>query len=321
MAAAFCCLLVFVAALWFGGLAPASAQTTETTIRVGVQPLVDVAPLYLGITKGFFKQEHLSVEPVMAQGGGAVTAAVISGDQQFGYGNIVSMMLAVSRGLPLEVVADGSQSIADGHHANVAMVVLAEGPIRTMRDLQGKTVAVNALKTMSELMIRDVLERRGVDISQIRFVEIPNADMTSAIESKRVDAALEAEPYLSAGKSALLRRLFEPYDEYASKVTLATYFTTRQYALDHQDVVVRFKRAMIRSLSYAQANLDEVRRIIPTYTKLDSATVSGMALVGWSPQIDMPSVRALQRSMLKYEWIPKALDIDAMFPADAVAGK
>ena len=60
---------------------------------------------------------------------------------------------------------------------------------------------------------------------------------------------------------------------------------------------------------------------MPTYTKLEAATVANMALVGWGTQIDMPSVEALQKTMLKYGWIPKELDLKTMFPASAVAGK
>ena len=170
---------------------------------------------------------------------------MISGDEQFGYGNVVSMMLAVSHGLPLEVVADGSQSIADGHHVNVGMVVLANGPIKTMRDFEGKTVAVNALKTMSELMIKEVLEksRRRHFQSQVRR-NSESRNGCNALKSGRIDIALEAEPFLSAGKSDGVRSIFEPYDEYAPKITLATYFATHQYASDHPDIVARFKRAM-----------------------------------------------------------------------------
>jgi len=314
-------IAVFTSLFVFAVVAFGVAQTTDATLRVGVLPIVDVAPLYLGMAKGYFKDEHLAIEPITAQGGGAVAAAVIAGDEQFGYGNVVSMMLAAAHGLPLEAVADGSQSIADGHHANVSMVVLANGPIKTMHDFEGKTVAVNALKTMSELMSKEVLERHGVDISKIKFVEIPNPEMASALKSGRVDIALEAEPFLSAAKNDGVRAIFEPYDEYAPKVTLATYFATHQYVIGHPDIVARFKRAMLKSLAYATANPDEVRRIIPTYTKLEATTVSKMALVSWSTQIDMPSVEALQKSMLKYGWITKELDLKAAFPAASVAGR
>jgi NitT/TauT family transport system substrate-binding protein len=145
--------------------------------------------------------------------------------------------------------------------------------------------------------------------------------MAAALKSGRIDIALEAEPFLSAGKNDGVRSIFEPYDEYAPRITLATYFAAHQYAVDHPDIVARFKRAMLKSLAYATANPDEIRRILPSYTKLEAASISGMALVGWSPQIDMPSVDLLQKSMLKYGWLTKELELRSMFPATAVSGK
>jgi NitT/TauT family transport system substrate-binding protein len=309
-----CGLGAIAAALVLLVSVPVRAQTTDVTLRVGVQPIVDVAPLYLGMAKGFFKDEHLVIEAVVAQGGGAVTAAVVSGDEQFGYGNVVSMMLAVSHGLPLQVVADGSQSIADGKHANVFLLTAPNSPIKTIRDLEGKTIGVNALKTMTELIIKEDLSRSGVDVAKVNFTEIPNPEMGAALKSSRIDAALEAEPYLTADRAAGLRGVFEPYDMYAPKITLATYFTTQQYATDHPDIVARFRRAMNRSLAYATANLRETRDVVPTYTKLAPDTVANMALVGWGTAVDMPSIAALQRSMVKFGWMPKELDLKTMVP-------
>ena len=35
-------------------------------------PIADVAPLYVGIEQGFFKEEKLEIEPKIAAGGAAV---------------------------------------------------------------------------------------------------------------------------------------------------------------------------------------------------------------------------------------------------------
>lgn len=299
--------------------APLGAQTADTPLRIGVLPIVDVAPLYLGMQKGFFKDEHIVVTPVTAQGGAEVAAAVISGDQQFGYGNVASMMLAASHGLPMQAVADGSQSIADGKHANTLLMVKADGPIKALKDFEGKTLAVNALNTISEIIIKDVLERKGVNVATIKFVEIPFPAMAAALDSGRIDIALEVEPFLTAGKSAGTRAMLEPMDEYAKRMTLATYFTSNAYAAAHQDVVARFRRAMLRSLAYASANPTEVRAVIPTYTRIDSDTASKMALVAWGTQIEMSSIEALQRSMIRQGLLTKELDLKGLFPPSLTA--
>jgi NitT/TauT family transport system substrate-binding protein len=124
--------------------AAAFAQTADVTLKVGVIPISDVAPLYLGVSKGFFKEEHLAIEPVPAQGGAAIVPAVLSGDDQIGFSNAVSMILAASHGLPIQAVINGSQVIDDGAHTSAAVMVSATGPVKTFKDMEGKTASTRA---------------------------------------------------------------------------------------------------------------------------------------------------------------------------------
>ena len=81
-----------------GGAEPA-------TLNVGVIPIADVAPLYLGIDKGFFKEEQLTIKPQLAEGGAAITPAVVSGDFQIGFSNTISLLIAASEDLPVQIIS------------------------------------------------------------------------------------------------------------------------------------------------------------------------------------------------------------------------
>ena len=154
--------LSIIAALTASGTA--SAQQVDTPLRVGVLPIADVAPLYLGISKGFFKREHLAIEPVPALSGAVTLAAVASGDNQLGYGNVVSLMLANAHGIPVEAVTNGSQTFGDSKHQAGVLVVPGNGSIRTLADLQGKIIGVNQINGMLDVTLKSVLIRRGVDV-------------------------------------------------------------------------------------------------------------------------------------------------------------
>src|ERR1043165_9702837 len=62
-----------------------------TKLKIGSIPIVDVAPLYLGQKKGFYKEEGLSLSMTMAQGGAAIVPGVVSGHFQFGFSNSTSL--------------------------------------------------------------------------------------------------------------------------------------------------------------------------------------------------------------------------------------
>jgi NitT/TauT family transport system substrate-binding protein len=80
-----------------GGGSSSAAETTK--VRVGMLPISNAAPLYLGIKKGFFKEEGLELEPVIAQSGNEIVTALVGGDFQFGFIGFVPGMAAVSKGL------------------------------------------------------------------------------------------------------------------------------------------------------------------------------------------------------------------------------
>src|SRR5436853_328036 len=75
----------FIAGCGGGASTTGNQAVQPTTINVGLLPINDVAPLYLGIKKGFFKQQNLTVHPQLMQGGAAVASAVIGGSLDFGF--------------------------------------------------------------------------------------------------------------------------------------------------------------------------------------------------------------------------------------------
>lgn len=301
--------------------ATAFAQTADVTLKVGVIPISDVVPLYLGISKGFFKDEHLTIEPVPAQGGAVIVPAVLSGDDQIGFSNAVSMILAASRGLPIQAVINGSQVIDDGKHSSAAVMVAANGPVKTFKDMEGKVLAVNSLNNIGDITIKDVLVKHGVDASKVKFIELGFPEMPVALKQGRVDAIWANEPFLSAAKADGAKVLFNNYDDYDPKLTVAMYFTTKEYAATHADVMARFTRAMAKSLAYAATHTGEARAMLATYTKLDPAAAANMALIGWSTTIDLASLEHLQTSMVTYGLLQKKIDMKSLVPPSAVSGK
>src|ERR687897_3636810 len=223
-----------------GGAEPA-------TLNVGVIPIADVAPLYLGMKKGFFKQEKLTIKPQLAEGGAAITPAVVSGDFQIGFSNTISLLIAASEALPVQIISQGVLGGKSEEQAWADLLVLKDGPIKEPKDLEGRTIAVNTLKNICEVTIRASLADMGVDDSTLKFTEVPFPDMNAALEAERVDGACVVEPFVSQGKAGKAKGIDPFYVNTAPNLTVATYFTTAQYAEENADVVDRFVTAMNRS--------------------------------------------------------------------------
>jgi NitT/TauT family transport system substrate-binding protein len=155
--------LVLCAALLGGCGGDEESTSGPAKVTVGVLPIGDVAPLYLGADKGFFEDEDIRVDEQVMQGGAEVTAAVVSGDVDVGFSATEPLIVASSKNLPVQIVTQGNQAAATEAQAWDGLLVPGDSPIRAPKDLEGKTIAVNALKSMPELCVRAVLDRQGVD--------------------------------------------------------------------------------------------------------------------------------------------------------------
>jgi NitT/TauT family transport system substrate-binding protein len=289
-----------------------SDSSGTTTLKVGVIPIADVAPLYVGIDKGFFKEQNLKIEPQLAEGGAAITPAVVSGDFQIGFSNTISMLIAASKDLPIQIISQGVLGGKDESEAWADLLVLKDGPIEDGKDLEGKTIAVNTLNNICEVTIKASLEKDGVDVDKLKFAEVPFPDMNAALEQKRVDGACVVEPFVSQGKAGAAKGIDPFYVRTAPDLTVATYFTTKQYAEENAETVDGFVKAINKSLEYAQSHPDEVRKALLDYTEIPPEAAEQIKLPIWRTDLNEPTIELLSQLSKKYGLIEEEPDLNEL---------
>ena len=293
-----------------GGGGGGGGGAEVTTLKVGVIPIADVAPLYLGMEKGFFKEENLEIQPQLAEGGAAIVPSVVSGDYQFGFSNVTSLIIAASKNLPVQIVAQGVLGGTGKDDAWDGVVVPKGSDIAEPKDFEGKSVAVNTLNNIGPLVMNESMEKAGADYTKIKYVEVPFPEMNAALEAGRVDAAWEVEPAFSGGKAAGGTAIMHPYEETAPNLTVATYFATKEYIAKNKDVVDAFKRAIEKSLDYAQQNPDEVRKVIGTYTEIPQEVLDKITLPQWKADLNEPTIQTNIDLSKKFGFVEEAPSLD-----------
>ena len=299
-----------------GGAAVPTGEGGVRQLTVGVIPIVDVAPIYLGQEQGFFADRGIDLELVPGSGGAAAVPGVVAGDFQFAFGNVTSVLLAASQNLPLKVVAEGNSSTGDPATDFSAVVVAADSPIQAAADLAGKTVAVNNFKNIGEVTIRKAVEDAGGDSSTIDFVELAFPDMPAAVTAGEVDAAWVVEPFLTVATGQGARPVVANFAEAVDDLTVATYFTTEQVLAEEPELVDDFQAAIGESLQYAEDNPDEVRRIITTYTQITPEVAEQIRLPAFPQEIDEQSLRTVADLMQEYGITTEPADVDALLATD-----
>jgi NitT/TauT family transport system substrate-binding protein len=261
----------------------ATGRDGRTTLTVALVPIHEVAPVHLGIAKGFFEEQGLELEVRTAQGGAEVVSQVMSGDVQIGYSSTPSLFSAARAGVPIEIVAParGSQAIRDGRGASRegALMVKRDSPIRTYADLAGRTVAVNLLENVLDLTLSATLDRRGVDHGAVERLEVPFPDMQAALDAGRVDAAFMASPFKTiAERTGDYRSIGFPIQDVRPQLVFTSYFASSRWAEENGDVLERFLAALRKSMLYAAEHEQETRTTIGEFTELPEELIRAVPI-------------------------------------------
>jgi NitT/TauT family transport system substrate-binding protein len=282
-----------------GGDGPAQITVSDTA---GVPS----AFLEYGVQEGFFEKRDLNVEVEPSQGGATVVPAVVSGDVDIGGSNLVSVLLAQGKDIPVKIVAPGT--FVDGDKDFSAIVVAKDSPIREPKDLEGRTLAVNTLKNVAEVTAREALEQEGVDSSKIELTEVDFPDMTAAVEQGRVDAAFAIEPFVTQATAGGNRVVVRPYVGTKPGLQIGCYFTSEQYLAENEDVVTRFREGVGETAEAIAADPSGFREFLPEASEIPPPAAQEAVLPAWKAASDPASLDLTAELMERYEVTPDKPD-------------
>jgi len=289
----------------------AGAQTGPLPhIRIAITSADNFAEGYFAQDAGFFAKAGLDVEIVGMTTGAQISAAVAGGAIDIGMSNTVQLVNAMTHGAPFVIV--GSGGLYSNAAPNSALVVAKDSLLRTARDLEGKTVAVTALKDLTQIGPAAWMLHNGADPTKTRFVEIPFVEVPAALERGTVDAGMLAEPWLTAANGTAVRVFAHVFSDIAPYFVLSPWFSTTDYYRANTDLVRRFTRVMYDTARWANAHHTETAAILAKYAKIDISVIGRMQRSAFATSFDPSQFQPVLTAMYKFGAIDKPLQADAI---------
>jgi len=225
----FAALMAMAASLALSNVA-ASAQD-KLKLALGQRGNWDTAIAELGQQAGIFKKRGLELEILWTQGAGESQQAVISGSVDIGLAGTLAAFGAYQKGAPLRIIAAEATGAADFWY------VKADSPIKTIKDLDGKTIAYSTNGASTHTLVLAFLKEGGAAGKPIATGG-PSQTFTQVM-SGQVDVGWSAPPFgLEALKENRIRIIARASDvavgrnqTIRSLVTTATVLDTRADAL------------------------------------------------------------------------------------------
>src|SRR5690348_9710835 len=181
------------------GNGPNAGRLEKPVLTVAVVPAVDSAGFFVALDQGLFKAQGLTVNFTPATSSEDVIASQVKGTYDITGGNYVSYIQAQQSGrADLDIFAEGSLM----EPGTQGIYTLPDSPVRSLAELNGQTVAINAPDNVLFLLTASVLAEHGISPQSVHFASIPFQEMPDELSSNAVGAAVMPEPFASGDEEA-----------------------------------------------------------------------------------------------------------------------
>lgn len=283
----------------------------KTTLKVGVLPIVDDAPLYIAIKKGYFKQQGLTVKPVIQPNGAAALKALLGGSLDLTWSNYASIINDSIAGQKLKVIVDGYQ--AKPHLFSI--MALPKSGIKTAKDLEGHSMADENTHGLGPVFYRSAFKAKGIDYKKIKIVQMPFPDMPKALGSHSVDAIWTTEPFITAVEQQFgAKPILDTATGSTANMPVAGFVATGSSAKQDPNTVKAFQTAMKKAMKDAQ-DRSVVEKIVPSYTKIKPKTASIVTIGTYPTSLNKQRIQRFADRMYSLGMIKKKFDVSQLMPS------
>lgn len=300
------CALALAAGVLFGS-APRvrAADVALVPIRVAITPInYDAIPMLYALRTGMFAKAGLDVQLQRIPSGAAITAAVAGGSIDIGKSSSSPILTAVSRGLPLTLIAPGA--VYDEKTPNGTLLVAKDSALRSAADLSGQLVGTQTLNDIAQIATSAWIDRNGGNSQAIRWVELPMTGVVAAIEEHRVAAGVITSPLMEDALAGGRVRAFAPIlSGIAPHFLFSVYFTTKEWAAAHRDAVKKFASVIEQSAAYTNAHHGEMTALIADLVAMPVGVIEKMMMATGGTTLNPADIQPVIDVGVKYHAIPR----------------
>jgi NitT/TauT family transport system substrate-binding protein len=235
-------LLIFALVLF-----PA-AGLAQTKIKVGTVRSTAIGGVVSAQARGYFKDVGLDVDIALIDTSAAFVPALATNELNVVEGGIsANLFNGVAQGLPIKIAFD-STSTPINHSLMLRYDLRNE--IKSIRDLKGRTVAVNAPNSIALYEVTRILESAGLTINDVQTKVIPFAQMAVAFQTKAIDAGLEITPFTALLPKQELAIAWIDSDTIVkpSPVMISASMFNTDWAKNNPDTAKAFFTALLRGV-------------------------------------------------------------------------
>lgn len=249
--------------------AAATAPRAQDRVAIGWVRSVNAAALNVAMGRGYFTEEGINLVTEEFASAADIVAALGTGQLDVNSGTVAAGTFnAWQRGVKMIVGAPQSEMPANdlmSQNVVVRKALYDSGEVRSAADFRGRKVAMNVKGGINEFLVVKVLERRGLQLSDVDAVLLPYPDQVTALANSSIDVLTGNEPFgTQAIDLGIGVRLNEDQMSPIPNFQPTHFLFSEQFSTTRGAVATRFLIAIVRANRDLQG--DWLKQ--PTLTKI-----------------------------------------------------
>ena len=287
---------------------PWDRALAQTKLNIGTMKIGDLSPFFVAQDRGFFKDAGLEINVTAMVGGAAIAPALASGALNVGWSNVVSIYQGYLQGFDYRFVVNGAINKI-GTNDEFGLLVRADSTAKTGKDLEGKTMATNTLRNITQLMGLHWVDNNGGNSSRVKWVELPFPQMEPALVNQQIDAFVAVEPFVTVPSKVnkKARVLGHPAGGVAPRLLIASYFGSEAWIRKNADAAKAFITAYNRGIDAHNADVEKAKTSIAKHTGLKPELLKEMPLPAFEKKLLESDLQPMIDVAFHYKLIDRKL--------------
>ena len=245
----------------------AALADDQIKLTIGQRGNWDTAISQLGETAGIFKKHGLALEMLYTAGSGETLQPVIAGSVDLGLAvGTPGAIAAYSKGAPVRIIGAEATGAADYWY------VKTSSPIKTLKDLNGHSIAYSTSGSSTESVVRAFIKENGLTSAKAVSTGGAPATMT-AVMTDQVDAGWASPPgglkEIDEGKIRLLARATDA--AIVRGQTIRVIVANAQFLAQRKDVAARYMQAYRETIDYMYGDNPQVLKDYAAFAGVSEA--------------------------------------------------
>jgi NitT/TauT family transport system substrate-binding protein len=291
--------------------APRAMAAEPSLVRVSLLPIYSVAPHFAAEKLGYFAEEGITVTTQPIQTGAVGIPGLMSGSFDVLYTNTVSVLTALERGIDIRILAEATR-VPAAPPEGLALFRRKGDQVASGKDLEGKTLAINARFTLQWLTMNRWIKKTGGDVSKVNFREIPLPSMLDALKSKQVDAAFMLDPYKMVALSDPTVELFAwPSTTVIPGLSTGVWVVSGKWADASPEIARGYQRAYMKGGKWVNDNIGQPNylELVAGFTKMDPKLIAEMPRVPQEMNISIDAIHGIGDVMQEFDLLKSKVDV------------